>query len=115
MLFIEFVNWAFNKKLDLDDDDDADDFESVPKATTTASKNVNGNRSQANPSPIKKSGVASVSGKTDDIWKTLEEKLPWRTTPEHKAKRDLYWTGFDVNGNGYLSLAEIDKGIQDVV
>jgi len=27
VLFIEFVNWAFNKKLDLDDDNDADDFE----------------------------------------------------------------------------------------
>jgi len=25
-LFIEFVEWAFNKKLDLDDDDNADDF-----------------------------------------------------------------------------------------
>ena len=45
----------------------------------------------------------------------MEEKLPWRNTPEHKAKRDQYWTGFDVNGNGYLSLAEIDKGITDVV
>ena len=30
MLFIEFVDWAFNKKLDLDDDDDADDFEAPP-------------------------------------------------------------------------------------
>jgi hypothetical protein len=45
----------------------------------------------------------------------LEEKLPWRNTPEHKAKRDQYWQGFDVNGNGYLSLAEIDKGMRDVV
>lgn len=26
VLFIEFVHWAFNKHLDLDDDDDADDF-----------------------------------------------------------------------------------------
>ena len=53
--------------------------------------------------------------KSDDIWKTLEEKLPWRNTPEHKSKREEYWAGFDVNGNGYLSLAEIDKGITDVV
>ena len=41
--------------------------------------------------------------------------MPWRNTPEHKAKRDQYWSGFDVNGNGYLSLAEIDKGMRDVV
>ena len=25
------------------------------------------------------------------------------------------WDGFDVNGNGYLSLAEVDKGMRDVV
>ena len=30
-MFIEFVNWAFNKKLDLDDDDDADNFENVTR------------------------------------------------------------------------------------
>jgi len=29
-LFIEFVNWAFNKKLDLDDDDNADDYTDAP-------------------------------------------------------------------------------------
>ena len=26
-----------------------------------------------------------------------------------------YWPAFDVNGNGYLSLAELDKGIRDVL
>lgn len=26
-----------------------------------------------------------------------------------------YWPYFDVNGNGYLSLAEVDKGIRDVI
>lgn len=26
-----------------------------------------------------------------------------------------YWPAFDVNGNGYLSLAEVDKGIRDVI
>lgn len=25
------------------------------------------------------------------------------------------WAGMDVNGNGYLSLAEVDKGMRDVV
>ena len=25
------------------------------------------------------------------------------------------WNYFDVNGNGYLSLAEVDKGMRDVV
>ena len=26
-----------------------------------------------------------------------------------------YWPAFDVNGNGYLSLAEVDKGVIDVI
>ena len=50
-----------------------------------------------------------------NIWQVLEEKLPWRNIPADKAKRDNYWNGFDVNGNGYISLAEIDKGMRDVV
>lgn len=31
VLFIEFVHWAFNQRLDLDDDNNADDFESSPQ------------------------------------------------------------------------------------
>ena len=57
----------------------------------------------------------TVKDSNNAIWKELENKLPWQNTPEHKAKRDQYWSGFDVNGNGYLSLAEIDKGMRDVV
>jgi len=57
VLFIEFVNWAFNQKLDLDDDDDADDFEPVPKSNPIG-KQATMNRSQANASPVKKSGSA---------------------------------------------------------
>ena len=30
VLFIEFVNWAFNKRLDLDDDDNTDDYTGAP-------------------------------------------------------------------------------------
>jgi hypothetical protein len=30
-------------------------------------------------------------------------------TPEHKNKRNKMFTQFDPNGNGYLSLAEVDK------
>jgi len=31
VLFVEFVDWAFNKRLDLDDDDDEDDFTDIPQ------------------------------------------------------------------------------------
>jgi hypothetical protein len=42
-------------------------------------------------------------------------KLPAGNTPEDQQKLADYWQAFDVNGNGYLSLAEVDRGIQDVV
>jgi hypothetical protein len=41
--------------------------------------------------------------------------LPFESTPEQTAKRNKYWEGFDCNGNGYLSLAEVDKGCTDVL
>jgi hypothetical protein len=45
----------------------------------------------------------------------LKNKLPWGPTPEEEALRDQYWAGFDVNKNGYISLAEVDKGMRDVI
>ena len=53
--------------------------------------------------------------KHDHIWDELKEKLPWHKTSEDLAKRQAIWGGIDVNGNGYLSLAEVDKGMRDVV
>ena len=51
----------------------------------------------------------------DHIWDELRVKLPWHKTPEDLARRKTMWNSFDVNGNGYLSLAEVDKGMRDVV
>jgi len=112
ILFIEFVSWAFTQKLDLEDDDDADDFEVVGGSNLIATKTdyiKNLTMTSARKS------VADIRQQKNDIWKTLKEKLPWRNNPDDKAKRDKYWSGFDVNGNGYLSLAEIDKGMADIV
>ena len=46
-------------------------------------------------------------------WKELNKKLPCRMTPESVADRKKLWRSIDVNGNGYLSLAEVDKGLID--
>lgn len=51
----------------------------------------------------------------NNIWVVLKEKLPWANTPQDKEKRDKIWSSIDVNSNGYLSLAEVDKGMRDVV
>ncbi len=41
--------------------------------------------------------------------------IPMGDSPEDRAKRYELFRGFDMNGNKYLSLAEIDKGIRDVL
>ncbi len=42
-------------------------------------------------------------------------KIPVSTSAEDIAKRKKLFRDFDFNGNQYLSLAEIDKGIRDVL
>jgi len=51
----------------------------------------------------------------DIDWASINEKLPYQRTPEQKAKRRELFNQFDPNGNGYLSLAEVDKGMLDVL
>ena len=48
-------------------------------------------------------------------WKKVSGALPYKKTDDHKQKRDALWNQFDVNGNGLLSLAEVDKGIRDAL
>jgi hypothetical protein len=54
-------------------------------------------------------------GKSDPIWNILKEKLPWKNTEEQRLRRVKQWSYMDVNGNGYLSLAEVDKGMIDEI
>jgi len=48
-------------------------------------------------------------------WDSLNAKLPLEKNDEDKAKRQELFKQFDPNGNGYLSLAEVDKGMRDVL
>lgn len=48
-------------------------------------------------------------------WESINEKLPYQRTPEEKAKRRELFNQFDPNGNGFLSLAETDKAMRDVL
>ncbi len=41
--------------------------------------------------------------------------LPTEKTNEDRAQRKRMFSSFDPNGNGVLSLAEVDKGIRDVL
>ncbi|TRY81163.1 hypothetical protein TCAL_16785 [Tigriopus californicus] len=52
---------------------------------------------------------------TDIDWETINEKLPFERTDEAKEKRRTLFKEFDPNDNGYLSLAEVDRGVRDVL
>ena len=53
------------------------------------------------------------SSKVD--WAGISTKLPLERDQEGVAKRAKLFRDFDPNGNGYLSLAEVDKGVRDVL
>jgi hypothetical protein len=42
-------------------------------------------------------------------------KLPIGKSESEQARRDELFKQFDPNGNGYLSLAEVDKGVHDIL
>ena len=48
-------------------------------------------------------------------WQHISASLPYGTDPASKQERDRLWKGMDVNGNGLLSLAEVDKGLRDIL
>lgn len=51
----------------------------------------------------------------EDIQAELKRCLPFHDTPAEKAKRTALWHAIDADNNGYLSLAEVDKGLRDVI
>eukprot|EP00667_Euglena_gracilis_P029078 EG_transcript_37994 len=48
-------------------------------------------------------------------WPSISHKLPAGRSPAEKAQRDQLFRQADPNGNGYLSLAEVDRAIRDVL
>ena len=44
----------------------------------------------------------------------IKKNLPYKKTDEDRIKREKLFKLWDPNGNGYLSLAEIDKGFKDM-
>ena len=48
-------------------------------------------------------------------WDKLLASLPIAKTEEDRAKRKKIWDAIDMNRNGYVSLAEFDRGVRDVL
>ena len=56
-----------------------------------------------------------MTKKTVIDWAALSAKLPTSKSEEDKAKRKQLFRAIDGNGNGYLSLAELDNGVRDIL
>ena len=48
-------------------------------------------------------------------WALIRKQLPFEKTPQQEAQRDELWRLIDINANSYVSLAELDKGLRDVL
>jgi len=120
VLFDEFVVWATSKNLDLDDDDD-NDCQQTLKETEAAKSLMKSKdaKSNSNKKVVKTQEISNVkNSKTTKMkvnWKEIHDKLPMDKTPADKARRKEMFKQFDPNGNGYLSLAELDLGIKAIL
>ena len=62
------------------------------------------------------SGTTNVKTRSLVDWAEVRSKLPFaKDDPAEAARRKDLFLRFDMNGNGFLSLAEIDKGIRDEI
>ena len=48
-------------------------------------------------------------------WEKISAALPYKDDPDSVQRRKKIWSGIDVNNNGFVSLAEIDKGLRDIL
>ena len=48
-------------------------------------------------------------------WDGFLNKLPIQKTDAERAERKKLWNAIDMNGNGFVSLAEFDRGVRDVL
>ena len=144
ILFDEFADWALKLGLDLEDDDDFDDpalatLRGQTPPPQSASPRPSGASNASKPSTLSatppvaprdkspaarsKSPLAPTAATAGSPprpppvdWARLRSKFPpVEKTPEAQRKRLEVFKLFDPNNNGYLSLAEIDKGCRDVL
>jgi Ca2+-binding EF-hand superfamily protein len=111
ILFDEFCIFAASHNLDLDTDDDFqisdEDILLINKADI---------KTKYKPTKSGTSDKPAVEKKETSVdWAALGQKLPIGRSAEDKAKRKKLFRAIDGNGNGYLSLAELDNGVRDVL
>ena len=120
VLFDEFAAWAMKRGLDLEDDDDATFEDFGDRGSSNLSQNqlqkrsciTNREEPESGPS-VKKPNSENVLRPSKEEWSALTAKLCFQKTPQQATARQKLFQRIDVNGNGYLSLAELEKGIRD--
>jgi hypothetical protein len=60
-------------------------------------------------------GTTRSGEKVNVDWDGLAKKLPSGKTAKEKQMRRRIFNQMDMNGNNYLSLAEVDKGVRDIL
>jgi len=104
VLFDEFANWAIKGSLDLDDDDDVPDsdieVQEIDRQAQIKKYLADHKKDQA--------AKAQPKQKSYDkkIWVELSKALPWKWNGTDEMLREEQWKYMDMNGNGYVSLAE---------
>ena len=90
---------------------------SLPGSERLASRNsplgMQSSSSRAAPAVAGQELGSHLAGGYDVDWRLLAAKLPTGKDKESRAARERLWRKADANGNGFLSLAEIDKALHD--
>jgi len=116
VLFDEFCDWSIKRGLEMEDIgmDDDDEVWDTFKEKVNDGQPVERSMKAARTTRPPKSSFRR--GRTDPInWEAISKKLPATKSDVDLAKRKELFSLFDVNGNGYLSLAEIDKAVRDIL
>ena len=118
ILFDEFCAWALAKELDLVEDDDAEEDQDVdvPLVSSASAARAGAAATRAALNRSTEGGEGKINrdagpAMTNEEWTRLGEKLPTGKDPATRKRRMDMFSAFDPNGNGYLSLAEVDRGI----
>ena len=82
----------------------------LEKFATWRRQNMSNQRRAA---PVAGAALAGLAGGYDVDWSALAAKLPAGKDRQSKVAREKLWRKADANGNGFLSLAEIDKALHD--
>eukprot|EP00670_Eutreptiella_braarudii_P007008 CAMPEP_0174286784 /NCGR_PEP_ID=MMETSP0809-20121228/12998_1 /TAXON_ID=73025 ORGANISM="Eutreptiella gymnastica-like, Strain CCMP1594" /NCGR_SAMPLE_ID=MMETSP0809 /ASSEMBLY_ACC=CAM_ASM_000658 /LENGTH=441 /DNA_ID=CAMNT_0015382983 /DNA_START=114 /DNA_END=1439 /DNA_ORIENTATION=+ len=113
--FQDFADWVIGKQLEQEPCTAEDELDAADEAD--AQMGGGAGRSMKSGRPMKSSKVSSFRrGRTGAIdWGLIAERLPYGRSQVEKDRRKELFNLIDVNGNGYISLAETDKGLRDIL